>query len=119
MTEDDLPVVIQPGVSLEAPYVTRNSDSKFCLGSPPSEEPGEDKGFFEAGGPHGGVSASDLDQPGQACSRGKQCQDRLTHPLSEHFAREGEETRERQDSQGEFNKEKESPGLNKDETLTD
>ncbi len=114
MTEDDLSIVIEPRMGVEPSFVTRNSDSNLRLGSPPPEEPGKDKGFFEASCCDGGVSASDLHQPSQAWNRGNQPQRSLALPVQEHFLREGEEPFERQDSQGEFNKEEESPGLNKD-----
>ena len=114
MTEDDLSIVIEPRMGVEPSFVTRNSDSNLRLGSSPREEPGKDKGFFEAGCCDGSVSASDLYQPSQMWNRGNQPQGRLAFSLEEHFLREGEEPCERQDSQGEFNKEEESPGLNKD-----
>jgi hypothetical protein len=101
-------------MGLEPSIVTGNSDSNLRLGSSPREEPGKDQGFFEAGCCAGGVSASDLYQPSQAWNRGNQPQGRLVVLLQEQFLREAEEARERQNSQGEFNKEEESPGLNKD-----
>jgi hypothetical protein len=114
MTEDDLSIVIEPRMGLQPSIVTRNSDSNLCLGSSPREEPGKDQGFFEAGCSDGGVSASDLHQPSQAWDRGNQPQSRFAFSLEEHFFREAEETRKGQDPQGEFNKEEEPPGLNKD-----
>lgn len=114
MAQNDLSVVSEPGMSLESSFVTRNSDSNFRLDSPPPEEPGEDQGFFEASCCDGGVSASDLHQPSQTWDRGNQPQGGLPLRVQEHFLREAEEPCERQDSQGGFNKEKESPGLNKD-----
>ena len=114
ITEDDLSIIIEPRMGLQPSIVTRNSDSNLRLGSSPREEPGKDHGFFEAGCCDGSVSASDLYQPSQAWNRRNQPQGRLAFLLQEHFPREGEEPCERQDSQGEFNKEEESPGLNKD-----
>lgn len=118
MAENDLTIVIEPGVSLEPSFVTRHADSKRRLGSSPAEEPGKDKGLLEAGGPHEAIAASNLHQPSQAWNRGNQRHGRFPFPLQEHFFREGEEPRERQDSQGEIDQKEKPPGLGKDETFS-
>lgn len=40
MAENDLSIMIEPGVSLEPSFVTRDSNLKLRLRSPPPEEPG-------------------------------------------------------------------------------
>ena len=42
MAEDDLSIVIEPGMGVEPSFLARNSDSKLRLGSSPSKEPGKD-----------------------------------------------------------------------------
>lgn len=60
MAENNLSIVIEPGVGLEPSFVTRHADSKRRWDASPAEEPEKDKGFFQAGGPHGVVSTGDL-----------------------------------------------------------